>query len=267
MYGRKTFKIRSNPQNLINVDAIEKFINDGIKFKKISDPDVIKWLNSTFRKHLINVIPSEDVRTIPPKSPQWMINALEMGALKRAIIGPKLLDEYHHTLDFISQKKPKLGSALELLSKVQAWDKSMSKKRMEFERKAQKYKSQSQFENMGKLEVIHKFPNGYTIMELVDDKAKDWEGNAMGHCVGGNDYESEIVYSLRDANLMPHATMQIQDKTIVQIQGKENKDIVEKYHDYIFDFIQQYDMNVEEDYLPKLGLIRIVGEIDVMPRD
>jgi len=266
LHMRRPVRIKSNPQNLMNVNEIEDFIDKGIQEKRITSPEVQNWLNTTFRKHLINVIPSESVSSIPTNAPEWMTKAFENNDLKRGVISNTLKDEYYHTLDFISENKPKLGSALEVLAKVSTWDKAMTKKRREFEARAKKYGKGVSHSEMGEIELIDELDDGYSIVQLMDDKAKDWEGVAMGHCVGGHDYENEIVYSLRDANLMPHATRHIKGNTIVQMQGKENKDIVEKYHDYIFEFIQRYDMNVDENYLHKLGLVRIVGEIDVMPR-
>ena len=121
---------------------------------------------------------------------------------------------------------------------------------------------------MGKIEVITKFKDGFSIVSLLDNKAKDWEGVVMGHCVGGETYDYKTIFSLRDKNMMPHATMQLDLNRIVQIRGKENKPVVEKYHDYIHEFLKKNPrLLVDDEELKNIGLMRIVGEIDVMPED
>lgn len=259
----KKILFKSNPQNLINIASIEDLINTGIKFKRIENPEVKKWLNSTFRKHIINVIPSSKVTTLSKdvNHPEWLIKAFKDGSLYQGVISDKLIEEYYHVLDFILDKKPKLGSALEVLAKVQAWDKSTSKKKEEFEKRIRKSGKSVKLDEMGQMETILEFDDGFSIVSLLDEKSKDWEGTVMGHCVGGNNYDEEIIYSLRDARYMPHATMQIQDNKIVQLQGKENKEVIEKYHEYIINFLNETRMDIEDFELNKIGMMRIIGEI------
>jgi hypothetical protein len=102
---------------------------------------------------------------------------------------------------------------------------------------------------------VYELNGGWTIRHLTDPEDLVFEGNAMGHCVGGYcDYVekgSSIIYSLRDPKGMPHATIEIKgqpspyaaaDRTlpgdsgyqppltpteepwlVEQIQGKENR--------------------------------------------
>lgn len=61
--------------------------------------------------------------------------------------------------------------------------------------------------------IAHQYPDGWTLRQLRG-KDLDYEGNAMGHCVGS--YGSEVdngnrmIYSLRDPNHVPHATMELE---------------------------------------------------------
>jgi len=264
-------KIKSNPQNLINVKDVEDFIAKGIKDKNVTNKDVISWLNSTFRKHLINVVPSEDVKKIPKGSPDWMKTALASGSLRKAKISSKLKEEYYHTLDFILDKKPKLGSATEVLAKVSAWDRAMEKKRREFEARIARYGSSASYGDMGEIKLIDELPDGYSIVQLMDDKAKDWEGVAMGHCVGGNEYEAETILSLRDKNLMPHATIQIDESeglsdynelenpSVLQVQGKENKPVVKKYQDILLNWLEEKEYEIPSNAYENLGRILVIG--------
>ena len=271
-------KIKSNPQNLINVKDVEDFIAKGIKDKNVTNKDVISWLNSTFRKHLINVVPSEEVKKIPKDSPDWMKTALASGSLRKAKISSKLKEEYYHTLDFILEKKPKLGSAIEVLAKVDAWDKAMANKRRKFEARMARYGSSASYGDMGEIKLIDELDDGYSIVQLMDDKSKDWEGVAMGHCVGGNEYESETILSLRDKKLMPHATIQIDESegfrvydklensipeksipTVIQVQGKENKPVVKKYQDILLNWLEEKEYDIPDEAYANLGRIHVFG--------
>lgn len=251
---------KNNPQNILNVNDIENFIKKGIKDKKITDEEVIKWLHSTFRRHLINVVPSDDVKILPLNAPDWAKAALKKNELKRAIISTQLKNEYYHVLDFILSDKPKLGSALEILAKVKKKDEQRQRRRLEFEERARRSKKPVSItlDEIGKIEFIYKFSDGFSIVSLLDDKSKDWEGVVMGHCVGESSYDEDTIYSLRDAEMMPHATMEINKNKIVQIQGKENKPVVEKYHNYIYEFLKKFPkLKLDPRVLSNIGLMKI----------
>lgn len=62
-------------------------------------------------------------------------------------------------------------------------------------------------------EVIYEYPDGWTMQRLTTPEQLQYEGDEMGHCVGGylNQVEAgdSIIYSLRDRKGNPHATMEI----------------------------------------------------------
>lgn len=62
--------------------------------------------------------------------------------------------------------------------------------------------------------VVYDFGNGYTIQKLTTPEQLQFEGDEMGHCVGGYHYQVErgdtIIYSLRDSKNIPHVTIEIQ---------------------------------------------------------
>lgn len=66
-------------------------------------------------------------------------------------------------------------------------------------------------ESQGK--VIYQFHDGWTIQLLTTPAQLQFEGDEMGHCVGGMDSEVESkkanIYSLRDPKGDPHVTMNI----------------------------------------------------------
>lgn len=108
--------------------------------------------------------------------------------------------------------------------------------------------------------VIYDFSNGYRIIELLTPLSKDEEGTLMGHCVGQGGYDNETILSLRDKDNKPHATMQVRDNTIQQLQGKQNTAVVEKYTKYLREFILSSGYDATDYCLERFkdcGLIRI----------
>lgn len=68
-------------------------------------------------------------------------------------------------------------------------------------------------------EVVHSYPDGWTVQRLNKERQLKDEGEKMGHCVGGYwpsvQNGSTLIYSLRDHQNEPHSTWEItptQDK-------------------------------------------------------
>lgn len=73
-------------------------------------------------------------------------------------------------------------------------------------------------------EVVHQWPDGWSIRKLHTPRELRAEGDAMGHCVGGYNEQvqngSSSIYSLRDPRGMPHVTTEIQPK---YVQGEDGR--------------------------------------------
>jgi len=84
--------------------------------------------------------------------------------------------------------------------------------------------------------VVERYPDGYYWMDLGTNNSSD-EGQAMGHC--GVDGRATTLISLRDEKGEPHVTLAYNEKTknIGQVKGKNNKRPVEKYMNYVNDFL------------------------------
>ena len=114
-------------------------------------------------------------------------------------------------------------------------------------------------------EVVYRFDNGFTIVDVNTENDLDVEGDKMGHCVGSycDDVASgrTTIYSLRDARNEPHATIEILPTlplgrsrsrgTVEQIKGKGNAAPVEKYRPMIKQWLQTTEFEYENspDYL------------------
>jgi len=84
--------------------------------------------------------------------------------------------------------------------------------------------------------VVERYPSGYYWVDLNTNRSTD-EGQAMGHC--GVDGKATTLFSLRDENGEPHVTIAYNEKTknVGQVKGKNNRRPVEKYMNYVNDFL------------------------------
>ena len=117
-------------------------------------------------------------------------------------------------------------------------------------------------------DVVYKFDNGYTIVDVNTENDLDVEGEKMGHCVGSycDNVASgkTVIYSLRDAKNEPHATIEVVPTLplgrtrsrgrVDQIKGKGNAAPVDKYRPMIKQWLQTTDFTYENspDYLNML---------------
>jgi hypothetical protein len=114
--------------------------------------------------------------------------------------------------------------------------------------------------------VVYTFKNGWTIQDVKTENDLQVEGNLMGHCVGS--YCEQVgagestIFSLRDPQNMPHATIEVQGGAVVssdgpstanpfsldsvtepgwditQIQGKQNQEPIPEYKAMIKEWFQ-----------------------------
>lgn len=101
------------------------------------------------------------------------------------------------------------------------------------------------------IEIVHTFPNGYQIVKIINQEAYAREGKIMGHCVASYFGKKDIdIFSLRDDKNQPHCTFELRSdfgkKSIEQIKGKGNKEVVEKYRPYVIDFLKNSKVEIDE---------------------
>lgn len=75
-------------------------------------------------------------------------------------------------------------------------------------------------------------------VDLKSAECKEFEGNAMGHCVGGAQYRNTIIHSLYDSKNLPHVTLEFQGKEIKQIKGKGNAAPADVYQPPTYEYIR-----------------------------
>jgi hypothetical protein len=104
----------------------------------------------------------------------------------------------------------------------------------------------------GSTKTIKKFANGFKIVQLIDQQARDYEGSNMNHCVASYT-DSETLYSLRDKENKPHCTIEVSDNSVSQIKGFGNGKISPKYISYILDFLKTLNFDVNHYDMANLG--------------
>jgi hypothetical protein len=255
-----------NELNVIDQEPVDTYLNQF----EANTLEIANWLKTKAKTYILNS--QRDMTPIDPDSidlmgaPAWLKTAVERGdELYEFDPSPELEEEINSILDYLNSDAFDQHSKLNRISFAQA--KQMSDKwhhqlanpsKKELERRKKRQLDDSDF-----VKPIYKFKDGYRIVELTNDACKTREGELMGHCVGDGGYRSKTILSLRDNKNEPHATMEISKNDpfeIVQLQGKANQNVSEKYWTYVLEFITQTDYRLDPRYLRKIGFIDINGE-------
>jgi len=100
-------------------------------------------------------------------------------------------------------------------------------------------------------ETIYGFADGFRIAHLRTAAELELEGDLMDHCVGG--YTHLIAHSmldilsLRDPLNRPHATIEAQGGDVVQIKGKGNGPVADRYAERLRVFLRDMGYRVLAD--------------------
>ncbi len=144
-----------------------------------------------------------------------------------------------------------------VLEKSKVWQENVLKKG----REDQKYRSSV----LGTKFEMH-LSGGLSVYRLLTPEALDYEGARMGHCLGEGDYDEDLkgsiveLYSIRDKNGEPHATLEVDFGKVLQCKGKGDKPVVAKYIAPVRQFIKQRQYEIRHD-LKNVGLIQQSGQL------
>jgi len=160
-------------------------------------------------------------------------------------------EEVEHIIDYLVQTDKKISqmSYVEAKSNAEKWTKTLQKKGEHIKETAKDVK------------VVLDFKDGFKIVKLVGENAFKREGFLMCHCAGSYHGKGKEVYSLRDKDNMPHATME-KDQ---QIKGKGNGDICPRYVDYVVKFLEHIGMTVSDSEMAHLGYVNVEEAIKKEP--
>ena len=167
-------------------------------------------------------------------------------------------------LTALPTERPKMPAKLHKLTIAQAletsalWHKDMA-------RQSERIRAdQSSFGgDPSAVEVLSDSGQGWRWVRVTSPEGLDYEGNAMGHCVGRGGYDTgATIISLRDKHNMPHCTIEWNEdsRSVEQVQGRANGPVVEKYHRSVVSFIDGLEPLAVQDS-GKFGHTFIEGKL------
>lgn len=279
--------------NLVNEQELNKFLTDYIseynpevkvsplmmlsrKFIADNADDLAKaisaqWLKSKFRDYLSKEEAQpylEPVTTFDEASPEWLKKAVTEGRPVVRFCPDKVTVKKIGELRLINRfavmaaknyiqsrlKNKDSNIRLDYLKRHGAFE-SIQKVWAAFVR----VKKEREFTKG--IAVVVEYGDGFKMAELQSRDAFVLEGNAMGHCVGYEDYFDRYkrgdikVYSLRDERYRPHATIEVAGDTVVQVKGRADQTLRAVYAGYVQDFVKKQGLKVSADEQPGIGIL------------
>lgn len=235
--------------NLTNFTDLLTSINAALDIKEIpqfagSETNKVRdW----FLKQYVSAIKNDEIdlknaikkHEYKDGEPEWMNKPDIMdftGDLPEDVV-----DEIGHTVDYFATLEPNdLRKIYKepyrvIKQKVQEWDRELAASATDSGKEDVEKKKLV----LNKDYKVIKQVVGMKWVKLLTPESKDVEGEFMGHCVGGANYENKDIYSLWDSKNRSHVTIEADDnkKTIQQIKGKQNREPVEKYIPISIDFV------------------------------
>lgn len=214
----------------------------------------VNKVRNWFIKKYIQAIKDDEVdlksAIVPHKykegEPEWMNKAdiLDFtGELPNDIV-----DEINHIVDYFATldqndlRKIDRESYKTIKDKVREWDRELASSSGDSKKEDDMKKT---LVDGTDYRVVSTYPGGLKWVYLLNDKAKQVEGDVMGHCVGRGGYSKADIYSLFDSKNRSHVTIEANDnnKEIKQIKGKGNRAPIDKYLPVTIEFVADRIMN------------------------
>ena len=146
------------------------------------------------------------------------------------------------------------------LAQAEKWHEHMAQLAAKKEKNEQMYKA-----SLAGTQFIMDLPNGMRAYQLMTPQALDFESEYMGHCVGRGGYDKDVtngsvkIYSIRDNNGEPHATLEVRGQNVFQCKGKGNKTPVQRYIPAVQHFVEAQKLEIKHD-MKNIGLIKQDGK-------
>jgi len=157
---------------------------------------------------------------------------------------PENQTEIEHILDYLySTNKTFTVGYKTIKEKADKWNK-----------KLQSTTAKDKEEEGADYKVVKKWEKGFKMVKLLSKSAYELEGKRMSHCVSSYYGRDDEIYSLRDKDNKPHATL---SKSSQQIKGKGNGCIHPKYIKYVVEFLEYLEINVRDSEMLNLGYMNL----------
>jgi ankyrin repeat protein len=242
--------ISLNERNVVNTEEIDKYIRG---FSLERDADTKKWLETVFRKYLINDYPNaQPVKRgeVRGSIPSWMSQAFERGDELYRIELPHDLDaQVNHILDYfvdvLTTEREDFPRDLYFNDITRISFPDAVKKAEDWMRWLSRLKAEgSDDPDKGEFEVLN-LSDGMSVYQIVSASAlsRESQEDRMGHCVGGEYFQNKVkegkckIFSLRDRNNHPYCTMELEGRIIRQIKGPFDHPVGQKYQGYVVEFL------------------------------
>lgn len=140
------------------------------------------------------------------------------------------------------------------------WHQNMAELATKKAKNEQMYKA-----SLSGTKFIMDLPNRMKAYQLITPEALDYESEYMGHCVGQGAYDKGVsdgsiqIYSIRDSDGEPHATLEVRGKDVYQCKGKGNKTPVQRYIPAVQHFVDSQKFEIKHD-MKNIGLIKQDGK-------
>ena len=230
-----------------------------------------QWLKTKFRSFLVEAGQEpylKEVTQVGADSPKWLDKALRQGGKVYRFCPEKVPADKIKSLQLA-------GHFAEMTAKYYIVSQS---KRKKFRLRFDYLKTHKAFSSIEKvlsaynqfkkkealsqgIQIASEYEKGFKIVQLLSRSSFVTEGNAMGHCLGGEDYFERCqagqikVYSLRDKKFYPHATLEVKGNTLVQVRGRSDMNLHADYAGYVQRFVQEQDLKVALGEQAGIGII------------
>jgi len=251
--------------------------------ERVQNPPERQWFVSQLYKYLINrynEFSNIDASNMPAESPEWLQAKVAAGE-PVVVITPQqdVMGQAEGIADWLNaEPQNNLRMSWEDAVRAQAeWHDDIAR--------ASRVTELTD-EQMEGLVTLIEYPDGFKWVDVQTEVCLQHEGTMMGHCVGQGGYTQGVkegktkIISLRDPKGLAHATIEgvsensiiipkgfdpdspqkdlfaadnaieqsFVDMEIRQIKGKENKPVVQKYRDYVIDFLTKFGITKFSDW-------------------
>ena len=247
-YSSVLFNEANISNEVVLLDAIKKLLD----YKEVQDSSPIRdWFKDKYLKWFKSPQDDDKKSVVPHQykegEPEWMSREgiMDFSGFKddqRQKLSHMV--DYFKTLSDIDLKSLYKEPLKVIEDKMSTWERTLAKKVNKS--KLSPLVERTDFEFISKTKDSNGAPMRW--VKLLTKKAFKFEGDSMGHCVGGyNPNKSGLsIISLYDEDNLPHVTLEIQGKNIKQIKGKHNAAPIEKYLDACIKFVRY--LTDEKDY-------------------
>jgi CRISPR/Cas system CMR-associated protein Cmr5 small subunit len=147
------------------------------------------------------------------------------------------MNEIHHIVDYLTSYSAEELSKLYkvnldvMILNIDKWEKSFAKKPT---------KKLTLGPDLEKNYKIISTYGDYSLVELLTEDAFKAEGKELGNCIGSIYHSgSHRIMSIRDSNFNPHIALNVTDKKISEIRGKQNETPKPQYADICKHFVKE----------------------------